>query len=308
MEPGPLTQISTRSGGSPPRIGGLRGALPLALLLALVATSCAAPRVAVRPEAPAVAASVWTERVVADGVVWRYRHADDATGATQSVSLLDCDLARPGVTVRFAAAEHGREKTSEIAARSRSVAAVNGGYFGGRGEPVGLLKIGGRILSESREAPHGAIGVDAAQRVRIAANPPAGWDDVTDAIAAGPILVEDGRVAVGDGFGHIKARHPRTAAGLTATGHLILVAVDGRTPEAAGMTCEELARLMIDQGCRDAMNLDGGGSTTMWVRGEPDGGVCNFPCDDRRFDHAGERPVANAVLIYAGEGAVPGRE
>jgi hypothetical protein len=77
---------------------------------------------------------------------------------------------------------------------------------------------------------------------------------------------------------------------------LFLVAVDGRTPEAAGMTCEELAKLMIELGCTWALNLDGGGSTTMWVRGK---GVVSNPCDDKKFDPAGERAVANAVLVLA---------
>ena len=57
----------------------------------------------------------------------------------------------------------------------------------------------------------------------------------------------------------------------------------------------ELAQLLWALDCVDALNLDGGGSTTMWLES---GGVVNFPCDNRRFDHAGERTVANAVLVF----------
>ena len=47
----------------------------------------------------------------------------------------------------------------------------------------------------------------------------------------------------------------------------------------------------------DALNLDGGGSTTLWLSGASDNGVVNYPCDNGRFDHAGERKVPNILYI-----------
>ena len=61
----------------------------------------------------------------------------------------------------------------------------------------------------------------------------------------------------------------------------------------------ELASFMRDLGCERALNLDGGGSTTMWVRGEPEGGIVNYPCDNRKHDRKGMRRVPNAVVVHA---------
>lgn len=96
-----------------------------------------------------------------------------------------------------------------------------------------------------------------------------------------------------------KTRHPRTAAGLTAgRKKLILLVADGRKPTmAVGMNYDELAAEMLRLGCREAMNLDGGGSSLMAVREEPKGQyrILNAPSDGR------ERPVANVFGIVMPE-------
>jgi exopolysaccharide biosynthesis protein len=112
----------------------------------------------------------------------------------------------------------------------------------------------------------------------------------TDIIGGGPRLVAHGQVApAAEGFGHAAKRHPRTAAALTSRGTLLFVTVDGRQERSAGLTLEELARELIALGAVEAVNLDGGGSTTMVVQGE----IRNFPSDGR------ERPVSDAILIYS---------
>ena len=86
-----------------------------------------------------------------------------------------------------------------------------------------------------------------------------------------------------------ETRHPRTLVGLHADGSLWLVTVDGRQPQlSAGMSLAELRALASRLGLVDALNLDGGGSTTMWVRGE----VVNSPSDP-----AGPRKVSDALLV-----------
>lgn len=82
--------------------------------------------------------------------------------------------------------------------------------------------------------------------------------------------------------------------GVTEANHLIAVVVDGRFTEAHGMTTEEVARLMHALCCVEAMNLDGGGSSTAWVRNR---GVVNYPSDNNKFDHAGERGVATVITF-----------
>jgi hypothetical protein len=92
-------------------------------------------------------------------------------------------------------------------------------------------------------------------------------------------------------------RHPRTAVGKRADGTALLVVVDGRNAESAGMSIPELQKTMRWLGCADAINLDGGGSSTMYVKDEPCNGVVNYPSDNKRWDHEGEREVANAILL-----------
>ncbi len=85
-------------------------------------------------------------------------------------------------------------------------------------------------------------------------------------------------------------RHPRTVAGLTKSGRLLLVVVDGRQPGwSVGMDKEEIASLLIRLGAVCAINLDGGGSSALWVRER--GGLVNRPSDGR------ERPVSNHLGI-----------
>lgn len=127
------------------------------------------------------------------------------------------------------------------------------------------------------------------------------WADVRQAVGGGPFLVRDGQIAVdglAEGFGKadfIDKRHPRTAAGVDARGNLLLVTVDGRSPLSQGASLDELAAIMKRLGAVQALNFDGGGSTTMALSG----GVVNAPSDGR------ERPVADGLLVYADTPASP---
>ena len=89
------------------------------------------------------------------------------------------------------------------------------------------------------------------------------------AVGGYPVLVEDGRpvyLSARDGF--TRSRHPRTIAGRTADGTILLVTVDGRQPCCSiGMTLPEAADLMVALGASEAVNLDGGGSTTFVAHG-----------------------------------------
>ena len=63
------------------------------------------------------------------------------------------------------------------------------------------------------------------------------------------------------------------------------------------MSMAELAKLARWLKAKDAINLDGGGSTTLWLSGQPGNGVVNYPSDNKQWDHAGERKVANVLLV-----------
>ena len=85
---------------------------------------------------------------------------------------------------------------------------------------------------------------------------------------------------------HQRVRHPRTAIALTEKNHLIMFVVDGRQ-KSKGMSCRELTRFLVKWfNPQYALNMDGGGSSTLCVK---DRGVVNYPCDNDTYDHAGER-------------------
>jgi hypothetical protein len=117
---------------------------------------------------------------------------------------------------------------------------------------------------------------------------------VRTAISGGPVLVRNGkrqRFKAPDSdsyeFGSMMERHPRSAIGWNEN-HYFLVTVDGRQKGvSAGMTLNELAAYLVELGCQEAMNLDGGGSATLWFNGK----VRNHPCDGY------EREVANSLIV-----------
>lgn len=120
------------------------------------------------------------------------------------------------------------------------------------------------------------------------------WRTATYAIAGAGLLMQGGRALdewspedLRAGFTH--ERHPRTVIGRDGDGRVWLLTVDGRRPKVSvGMSFPELQRLGAALGLRDALNLDGGGSTTMVVRGA----VVNHPSDP-----GGARPVPDAILV-----------
>lgn len=116
------------------------------------------------------------------------------------------------------------------------------------------------------------------------------WKGVKHIISGGPYLVKDGKVYVDMTAQKLQAiggRNPRSAIGYTADNNIILVAVDGREGSSIGMTLMELANFMQSIGCVGAINLDGGGSTVMYVNGR----VVNNP------QTTGGIPLSNAIVL-----------
>ena len=106
-------------------------------------------------------------------------------------------------------------------------------------------------------------------KLNIKLNPE--WRDVNHIISGGPYLVKNGDIYVdmtAQKLGSVGGRNPRTAIGYTNDNHLIMLTADGREGASIGLTLMELANLMKELGCVNAMNLDGGGSTVMYVNGK----------------------------------------
>ncbi len=118
------------------------------------------------------------------------------------------------------------------------------------------------------------------------------WDD-GDILGGGPQLIKDGKIDVAWEsevfFGtSIPEVHPRTAAGVTARGDLILLVVDGRQYSSRGVDLQELAHIMVGLGCRQALNLDGGGSSSLMVNGT----LLNRPAGDTQL-----REIMSALAV-----------
>lgn len=119
------------------------------------------------------------------------------------------------------------------------------------------------------------------------------WRKVDQLVSGGPFLIRGGAITPDSEAERFKdefsnKRHPRTAVGKTVNGDFWFVAVDGRQPMSDGATIREMAEIMFKLGCRDAINLDGGGSTDMNILG----------VNVNRPSEGGERPVANGIFFF----------
>ncbi len=154
---------------------------------------------------------------------------------------------------------------------SRAAIPENGYVLVGPKSKLGGLKVGDRVNLNVSTSPD--------------------WDNVKHIISGGPYLVKDGEIFVdmtAQKLGCIGGRNPRTAIGYTKDNHIILITADGREGSSIGLTLNELAHLMQSLGCVNAMNLDGGGSTVMYVKGN----IVNKP------PIKGGIALSNAIGIY----------
>lgn len=212
------------------------------------------------------------------------------------------------------AADSVLTSVAAFATRDSALAAINGSYFNMRsGAPVCYLRIDGRELGHNtpsrRDSLHRKYYQNATLRLLPSRRPRFLVPDSSrtyehtlpdsNLMTAGPMLIRKG-IDYPQRFDRtfVTARHNRTAIGLKPDGTVVLLVVDGRHPrQAEGLTIPELTRVMHWLGCCDAVNLDGGGSTTMYINGRGTNGIVNHPSDNGRFDTNGQRRVANAILV-----------
>lgn len=208
--------------------------------------------------------------------------------------MIEIDLSHPGVALEVTPKEPGdgreyrAQTTSEFAARRGLQAAVNGAFFepfrGGSlwGEDF-YPRSGDPVRPTPGPKPNGTVCIVEPARVTIEKGERC--EGVVDhALTAGPMLLADGDT---QSWTLKPARHPRTAFGISADRKRAwMVVVDGRQPWSVGATLDELAAVLRQLGASEAVNFDGGGSSTMVLD-----------------DGAGPRPVNSP--IHTG---IPGRE
>src|SRR5699024_8548806 len=239
----------------------------------------------------------WETKELKEGVIWKTGRFSDLFNSKQVVNILEIDLTQRIKDVKMGRRQKKLLLTSDFAIQAKAIAAINGGFFNMKeGGAVDLLKINGKIINyPARNSPNAdAAFILSDNKIKILPVKEMEEKKYDNIMVSGPLLIYQKekynlkKSPVSDN------RHPRTAVALTSDKKLLLITVDGRNNQAEGFNLNELAEILNWSGATDALNLDGGGSTTLYVENK---GAVNYPSDNKTFDHKGERPVANIIYI-----------
>lgn len=246
--------------------------------------------------------------------------------SNQSVSILEIRPGKPGKKNRpffYMTYRNELTPTSVQARETEAKAAVNGTFFSFE-KPVNsvdYLRIDSvRVCSNNYKGRNhramyqqGMVIIDGDGRLSLEKCPADDlqWEEnfpARNLMCSGPILLVDGQREALRDIPFYTKRHPRSAVAVFPDGTVWILTVDGRHAEAQGMSLSELQNFGKWLGAEDLLNLDGGGSTTMYINPKllktrrarqisHTDGVINYPCDNHEFDHLGERRVANTLCI-----------
>lgn len=233
--------------------------------------------------------ALWSEREIAEGVVWKYYFFDDLFGGPQHVHVTSLDMSVPGNTIRVNWRPGDSRATVPQMALDypNTVVGLNGNFFN-TSSPFNSLqhtRTEGVVRYPSVVGAHdeGAVVVDNSDQADTVLRPGSGnWNDRPEPhIIASNVPFWDNGVKYTlptTNFYNVD-RHPRTAVGKTGDNKFLFVIVEGRRPDAAGMTLIQMQDLFEGLGATDGLNMDGGGSSTMWVKDQPGNGVVNVLSD-----------------------------
>ena len=250
-------------------------------------------------------AAGWKWQEVGDGAEYAYAQFP-FRGSMQSISMVRYPSAKRETAFVHAPGELA-STTDTLAIRENARIALNGSYFNMRRLiPHTFFSIDGEVFGqtpatgESRSNGVLAIKDREGHKLEIlqydSTKVESYRTEYYAALASGPVLRLGGvapSIDLGSSFNYM--RHPRTFMGWDENGMVYMVVVDGRFPgQADGMSIPELAAVTRILGLKDAINLDGGGSSTLWTDKT---GIINFPYDNRKFDHEGARKVPNIVIV-----------
>ena len=280
--------------------------LAILTFLSLIITSAALGQT----DSVAVAKANWNVRKIARGVkLKQFAFGNSLFNSSQNVSILEVkqrgrrffDLGYDPQVLR---------KTSDFGKAAGAIASLNGTFFDIKnGGSVDFIESDDKVIHVNRLNKNGERALH--QRAAILFedgkisigkwNGEPEWEqtlDAEDVMVSGPLLLKDGEKELLDTANALnKTRHPRTAIAITKNKRVLLITVDGRHENSKGMSLFELTKLLSWLGARQGINLDGGGSTALWVNDRPGGSVVNYPSDNKKWDHEGERKVANVILL-----------
>ena len=239
-----------------------------------------------------------------DSIFVNHIETDTLFNSNQSIYILSLDdNLLNKLTIEIGYSKVNLEKTSHIAQQNNAITAINGSFFDvDKGGSVTYFEKNDSVISRTRSSNlkwakpdsliNGAIILTKNNKLKIQ---PSKTDQYYEkskeeafAIVSGPLLLSNSLPQKLPNIGFTHTRHPRTCLCKTKDS-VLLVVIDGRADNAEGMSLIETQKYLKSIGCVDAINLDGGGSTTMWTKNQ---GVVNNPSDKN-----GERLVANAILL-----------
>ena len=215
--------------------------------------------------------------------------------------------AMTGLKFGIAWSDSTLRRTSQFAEEFHAIVALNGSFFDvKKGGSVAYLESGGKVIAWNRNSKqpwaktdsllNGAIMVSHKFRLKIeTARPAVDYEKSKKeeaVLVSGPILLIDGKKMSLENSEFVKKKHPRTCLCETTDKSILLIAIDGRSEIASGMNLKEVQDFLLCLKCKDAINLDGGGSTTLWANDGKGKGILNKPSDKE-----GERPVANIIFV-----------
>lgn len=255
-----------------------------------------------------------------DKLVW-YSFRGEKFGAQQFVNVLSLDLSCKDYELDFVVLDKG-DSLSSVALRHDAVVGINATYEW----DASFVKADGKVFSEiTLPSDHlrywkheGAVAYDG-KKVEIGYGGKSSYlkSEMPDIFSSSPMLVDNykpvgatfvgeisdlelNKLAYEDYRRHQGVRHPRTVVALTRSNRVLLITIDGRSKNSAGMSAKEVTEFLCEYfNPRYALNMDGGGSTTMYIKGSGESltDVINYPTDNKRYDHYGQRRVSTHILV-----------
>ena len=256
----------------------------------------------------------WVTKQIEPGIELRQIHFANSElfGSSQFISIIEI-ASKSDKRIEIVASPVLIE-TNILAKENNAIAAINGSFFKFNYEyntqdynSVDYIRKNGEQLApntytSNERSMHqkGALTIYDGELYILKADELKEWEkyiQAAEVITTGPILRTNGVDEKLEKSSFYTTRHPRTAVAKKENGNILFFTVDGRSKESAGMSLEELQATLRWLGASYIINLDGGGSTTMYVRGQPSNGIVNHPSDNKKFDHEGARKVANIIIV-----------
>ena len=253
----------------------------------------------------AIVSTHWETTVTPEGIVHKRGIIPNLYKGPQYINLIEIPSSKK---LHYDIAVSEMRATSLISEEHQALASINGSFYNMKeGFSVCYLGKGKEVIDTTEnhlfKRCTGAVYVHK-KKTRILP-----WNKEIETkykqkkgatLASGPLLMIDGECVMNDENDSFnKTKHPRSAIFTTKDKKTVFITVDGRRKgNATGVSIAELTHLIRILGGHDALNLDGGGSTTLWLEGAPENGVLNSPSDNGKFDHKGERKIPNIIYVH----------